>query len=187
MLLIYGMRKKTHEVYPVTWDQLGSHITSKGGESGKDSWNKIKNLRHIFKYVAPSEEESAIAAVRGKQLSPDQFQKASRATKVAYINMKNIMSPEMFSMLDVELKNLAINVGYQIPYNALKDNIPLIKRYITVQFVRENKPVSADYLGYMDMVKNYQGRNLKQEYWDKYKNESYIAYNHIAEFFSRGS
>jgi hypothetical protein len=173
----------THEKFPISWEQVGQHMIKYGGESGRDSWDKIKNLRNLFTYVAPSEEETNIAAVKGKTLSPDQFKTLNRSTKVAYLNMKNPMQPEMFNMLDVELKNLAINLEYQIPYEALKDNIPLIKRYITVQFIRANKPISADYLGYMDLVKNVQGRDLKKEYYDKYKDKPYINYDHIAKFF----
>ena len=112
-----------------TFESLSAHMPA-------DLWAKIKPLKELFKYVAPSQEEKELAALKGKKLTLDQFAEISYNTKLAYINGGAVLSPEQIAILDVDLKNQYINIGNPMPFEALKDNLPLVKRYIKVQFIR---------------------------------------------------
>jgi hypothetical protein len=151
------------------WDELGSFMP-------KELWNKIKPLKSLFKYVSPSQDEKEMAALQGKVLSLDQFKDLSYNTKLQYINAGNKLSEEQISVLDTELKNQYINIGHPIPFEAIKNNVPLMKRYITIQFVRKDKPVNADYLEYMD-------DEMKKEYFKKYKDEPCLSFDAMLKYF----
>lgn len=151
------------------WEELGSKLPA-------DLWDKLKPLKSIFKYNPPSDEEKEVAALSGKELSTEQFVSLPHRTKLQYINLGKILNKDQIMSLDLELKNQYINLGNVMPFEAIKDNIPLMKRYITIQFKRKNSPVDADYLEYMD-------EDMKKEYWEKYKDEAYITFDHVIKYF----
>jgi len=151
------------------WEDLG-HLMP------PDLWRRLKGLQNLFAYKDPSDEEKEAAALKGKKLTDRDFADLSYNTKLAYINMGNRLTKGMIDSLDINLKNQYINLGGLCPLEAIIDNKPLVKRYITIQFERLNKPVNADYLKYMSPEQ-------KDKYYQKYKNEAYITFEHLAEWF----
>lgn len=152
-----------------SFEKLASHMPA-------DLWAKIKPLKELFTYVPPTQDEKELAALSGKKLTLEQFAELRYSTKLAYINGKNVLTPEQIGILDVDLKNQYINMGNPMPFATLKDNLPLVKRYITVQFRRQNKPVATDYLEYMT-------EEDKEDYYKKYAEEEWVTYEHIEKYF----
>lgn len=152
-----------------SWEQLSKYMPS-------ELWNKIKNLKEVFKYIPPSKAEKEIAALKGKTLTLDQFAELSYETKLAYINGGAKLNADQINLLDVDLKNQYINLGNVMPFETISDNLPLIKRYITIHFDRKDKPVAAEYLNYMS-------EESKQKYYEKFKDESYLNYDHMLKYF----
>lgn len=152
-----------------SWDELGPLMPT-------ELWAKIKPLKDVFKYVPPSTEEKEMAALKGKSLTLEQFKELSYNTKLLYINAGNKLTPEQINTLDVDLKSQYINVGNPMPFEAVSTNLPLIKRYITIQFDRKDNPVNSDYLKYMNPEQ-------KQKYFDKYGEEWWTSYQDIIDYF----
>jgi hypothetical protein len=109
----------------ISWEDIGNFMIKHGKESGRQAWDKIKNHKDIFKYISPSEEEEEENIAVGGRLNFDTFEKLNYNLKASYINKRaedpNFFTPQMFRMLNKELKNLALNAGYQPSLNDLKD------------------------------------------------------------------
>jgi hypothetical protein len=153
------------------WNELGQHMPP-------DLWKRLRPLQDLFAYRDPSAEEKEAAALKGKALTARDFADLSYNTKLAYINMGNTLTKEMIDTLDLNLKNQYINLGGLCPLAAIIDNKPLVKRYITIQFERLNRPVNADYMVYMT-------DEQKEKYYQKYGKEAYIDYTHLAKYFPK--
>jgi hypothetical protein len=151
------------------WEDLGDLIP-------KDLWDKVKNLKELFKYIPPTREEKELAALKGKKLTLEQFVDLSEETKKLYIDGGNKLRPEQIETLSTELKNQYINVGQVMPFEIVSKNMPLIKRYIKIHFERGKKPVDARYLEYMTPEQ-------KKEYFDKYKDEAFLDHEMIEKYF----
>jgi hypothetical protein len=126
----------------VSWEEIGQFMIKNGGESGKKAWDKIKNLKDVFKYVPPSDEETDQALVRDKILNFEQFKTLNRNQKRVYITRRadqpNAFNSEMFGILDVDLKNLALRTGsgFKPTYNDIKDNNALSRSYARFRLTR---------------------------------------------------
>jgi hypothetical protein len=126
----------------VSWEEIGNFMKKNGGESGKEAWDKIKNLKDVFKYVSPSQEETDQALVRDNILNYEQFKDLNRNQKRIYISRRadepNAFNSKMFSVLDVELKNLALRTGkgFEPTYNDIKDSPALGRSYARFKFTR---------------------------------------------------
>jgi len=126
----------------VTWDKIGAFMIKNGGESGKQAWDKIKNLKDLFKYIPPPSEESDLALVKDNILNFEAFKNLTRNQKRIYVarraDQKNAFTSEMFRILDPELKNLALrtNDGYVPTYNDVKNSPSLGRSYAKFRFSR---------------------------------------------------
>jgi hypothetical protein len=126
----------------VSWEEVGAFMIKNGGESGKKAWEKIKNYKELFKYISPSGEETDQALIRDRILNFEQFRELNRNQKRIYISKRaeqpNAFNSQMFRILDVELKNLAIRTGngFKASYNDLKDNPSLSRSYAKFKFTR---------------------------------------------------
>ena len=126
----------------ISWEQVGAFMVKHGGESGKKAWEKIKNLKDIFKYVPPTEAETEEAFVQNRILNFDQFKQLSRNQKRIYITaraeQRNAFTSQMFQTLDPELKNLALRTGkgFVPTYNDLRDSKALSRSYASFKFKR---------------------------------------------------
>lgn len=173
-----------HEVWGVSWEQVGEFMIKNGGESGQQSWDAIKNLKSLFKFVEPPEKESVFAALKGMQMTPEAFQALSFEHKIMYIQNKGPLPAELTSLLNKELLNLAINSDYEFSFNELKNSPALLKSYakrrhdfhrkelLPLAFVPYLRPedkqeyyqaVKNDYAGFPEIVK-YFGEDITQEY-----------------------
>lgn len=157
-----------------SWDDLG-----KAGIPAS-LWAKIKPLKSLFKFIAPSQEELELAALKGKKMSLEQFIGLGHNTKVQYIqaNAKDGLTSDQFKSLDPELKNLAINYGRQCSFNELKSNVGLLKRYPDI-FMRfyPHKPLPYEFIPYLKEA-------LQKEYYTEFE-EEYLTFDEIEKYFSK--
>jgi len=142
------------------------------------TWDRIKGLQRVFKYIPPSKAEIASAALRGKKLSAADFIELDYDTKEQYVQSNaGSLSPEILGVLDKELKNLAINYGQKFPYSDLKDNEGLAKRYAVFRFRHTNyskDPIPLPYVKYLD-------DEAKQKYLATFDDN--LTYEYIEKFF----
>lgn len=154
-----------------TWGGLSKYVDPQ-------TWAKIKDLKEVFKYIPPSKAEISSAALRGKKLSVNDFRELDYDTKEQYIQSNaGSLSPEILSILDKELKNLAINYGQKFPYSDLKDNEGLAKRYAVFRFRHTNyskDPIPLPYVKYLD-------EEAKQKYLATF--EDNLTYEYTEKFF----
>jgi hypothetical protein len=113
-----------------------------GGESGKKAWDKIKNIKDVFKYIEPPSKETDEALIRDKILNFEQFKNLNRNQQKIYISRRadqsNAFNSEMFNLLPVDLKNLALRTGsgFKPTYNDIKDSNALSRSYARFRFTR---------------------------------------------------
>lgn len=154
-----------------TWEGLSKFIDPQ-------TWDRIKGLQDVFKYIPPSKAEIASAALRGKKLSAGDFRELDYDTKEQYIQSNaGSLSPDILKILDKELKNLAINYGQKFPYADLKDNEGLAKRYAVFRFRHTNyskDPIPLPYVKYLD-------EEAKQKYLNTFDDN--LTYEYIEKFF----
>ena len=134
----YGVTDATNEYFPTntheftgkdgegaTWNEIGNFMTSKGGKSGQEAWDKIKGLKSVFKYVGPNEEETADYITTHKPLDFNRFKDLKPGLQNKYIQKwatnPNAFTSEMFDSLgsEIELKTIAMNSGYTPTYDQL--------------------------------------------------------------------
>ncbi len=142
-----------------------------------ETWSKIKDLEPLFKYIPPSKAEIGAAALRGKKLSANDFKELEYDIKEQYIQSNaGSLSKDILTILDKELKNLAINYGQKFAYSDLKSNEGLAKRYAVFRFRHTNYAkdlIPLPYVKYLDdEAKNKYlqlfNNNISFEYVDKY-------------------
>ena len=126
----------------ISWEQVGAFMIKHGGESGKRAWDKIKNIKDLFKYIEPSSKETDEALIRDKILNFEQFKNLNRNQQKIYISRRadqsNAFNSEMFNILPVDLKNLALRTGsgFKPTYNDIKDSNALSRSYARFRFTR---------------------------------------------------
>lgn len=155
------------------WEEIGNIVPS-------DLWNKLKPLKNLFKYNVPSQEETDLAALKGKRLSLEQFVALSYNVKLQYIqaNAKDGLTTEQFKTLDFDLKNAAINYGRRCSFDELKSNLGLLKRYPDYRFTRhEDEPLPYEFIPYLK-------EELQRLYYDKFE-EQYLTFDEIEKYFSK--
>jgi hypothetical protein len=197
-----NMYGSNHEITDISWEDVGKFMVKNGGESGKQAWDKIKNHKDIFKYVAPPSEETDQALVRDQILSPEQFKGLNRNQKRIYISrradQKNAFNSEMFQTLDPELKNLAIRTGtgFVPTYDDVKNSPAIGRSYARFKFTRaldqaKNKKfvstlIPLPFVPYLNDDEKQQylelfgKENLTFEYIEKYFGEN-AARNYVEE------
>jgi hypothetical protein len=123
-----------------SWEEIGKFMTTQGGESGKKAWDKIKDKKKLFQYIAPNEEELEQAIILDKVFNLESFQALPFASKKAYIQNRagepNSFTLQMFESCPTELKALALNSGYTPSFDQIKDKNALIKTYVAYRFKR---------------------------------------------------
>jgi hypothetical protein len=197
-----NMYGSNHEITDISWEDVGKFMIKNGGESGKQAWDKIKNHKDVFKYVAPPGEETDQALVRDQILSSEQFKGLNRNQKRIYISrradQKNAFNSEMFQTLDPELKNLAIRTGngFVPTYDDVKNNPAIGRSYARFKFTRaldqaKNKKfvstlIPLPFIPYLNDDEKQQylelfgKENLTFEYIEKYFGET-AARNYVEE------
>lgn len=146
----------------------------------EDLANALKDKENLFPYSPPSKEEIEVQALAGKQLTPDQFAELSYATKKLYVrtNASNYqkLPSEIFNLLDLDLKNEAINNNRKVTFDEVKSNLGLIKRYADYRFTRfPNEPLPYEFLPYLKPP-------LQQDYYEKFE-EDYLSFDEIEKYF----
>lgn len=174
----FSNANNTGDTNNLSWEQLGAKI--KSFKDGSSTWEKMKGLESLFKYIPPTEEESEIAMMKGKHLSDEQFLALNYRLKTAYINLGRELSSNTFKSLDNDLKNLYINQGHVIPFEWVKDNLPLIKRFITLQ-IRDKNPLNDEYLAYF--TPEQKSWFFKNILFDKNTESQYIDFGMIRDNF----
>ena len=157
-----------------TWDDVIKLLPAELG-------SKLKGLQSLFKYVAPSGEEIAQAAMRGKRLSFEQFAELSYADKKTYVQAnasnRSIIDSNIFKSLDLDLKNECINFGRICTFDELKSNVGLLKRYPDFRFTRYPKePLPYPFIPYLK-------DDLQQKYLAEFEDE-YLTFDEIEKYFS---
>jgi hypothetical protein len=157
-----------------TWDDVIKLLPAELG-------NKLKGLQSLFKYIPPSGEEIAQAAMKGKRLSFEQFAELSYADKKTYVQAnasnRNIIDSNIFKSLDLDLKNECINFGRICTFDELKSNVGLLKRYPDFRFTRYPKePLPYPFIPYLK-------DDLQQKYLVEFEDE-YLTFDEIEKYFS---
>jgi hypothetical protein len=131
-----------------------------------DIINTLKSLESKIAYVKPKAEEIELQALKGKRLSPEQFQALSYNTKTLYVqNNAKTIPTDIFLLLDTELKNLAINNDRECSYEELKNSQSLLKRYPIYRYTRyPDVAIPTPFLKFLP-------ENLKLKYYDSFKNK----------------
>ena len=178
----------------VSWEDIGKFMVKNGGESGRIAWDKIKNLESKFKYDAPPEAEQDLAAIQGKILNFDSFEKLKRNQKRSYIAKRaketNAFTSEMFAILDPDLKGLAINSGFIPSIDDLKGNPALgrtaatyaYKRMLT-EFDKNSNKYDVKTIMPLPFIK-YLSNTEKDKLLDFYENKiENITFEYIEKYF----
>jgi hypothetical protein len=157
-----------------TWDDVIKLLPAELG-------SKLKGLEYLFKYIKPSSEEIAQAAMKGKKLSFEQFAELSYADKKTYVQAnasnRNIIDSNIFKSLDLDLKNECINFGRICTFDELKSNVGLLKRYPDFRFTRYPKePLPYPFIPYLK-------DDLQQKYLEEFEDE-YLTFDEIEKYFS---
>jgi hypothetical protein len=179
----------------ITWEQVGAFMIKHGGESGKKAWDKIKNIRNVFKYVEPSSKETDEALVRDKILNFEQFKNLNRNQKRIYISKRadqpNAFNSEMFSILDIDLKNLALRTGtgFKPTYNDIKGSDTLSRSYARFRFTRaindikDGKRIIAVLpLPFVPFLTDEEKEKYYEEF-DKVGEESFLTFELLEKYF----
>jgi hypothetical protein len=169
-------QKTPHEIANVSWREVGDFMVKNGGESGKDSWNRIKDLQSIFKYNPPGEDETLLALLEKRKLSLPEFVALPPHHKAVYIQNTNDLTPEQFRSLDTELKNLAINSGHAVSIDELENNTGLIRRYANYRFTRHpDAIIPYPFIPYLS-------KERQLEYYEKHS-DKYLSFEEVQEYF----
>ncbi|HEX5186614.1 MAG TPA: hypothetical protein VFV86_06960, partial [Nitrososphaeraceae archaeon] len=154
------------------WEEMGRMIPA-------DIWNKIKGMKSLFKYIPPSQEETELQALKNKSLSKEQFNQLSYKTKILYVqNNATTLPSEIFKVLDLDLKNMAINNDRRCSYDELKSNLGLLKRYPDYRFSRhEDEPIPYPFIPYLK-------EDMQRQYYDKFEAD-YLTFDEIEKYFSK--
>jgi len=142
-----------------SWDQVKTIVDS-------ETWDKIKDLKSVFKPIALSATERGQKFAQGKNLSLEEFKELSQDEKILYIQgkaEKNAISQNILAILPkykipyegrtTTLANVAIDSGQKYPYGDLKDYPQLAERYAIFRFRHTdyNKdPIPLPYVQYLD-------------------------------------
>ena len=171
-----------------SWEQIGQFMVTKGKESGKSAWDKIKNLKDYFVYKNPSDEEKDQALVRDNVLNFESFSTLSRNQKKIYISRRadqpNAFTSQMFRILDSELKNLALRTGkgYKPSYEDLKNSPSLGRSYAKFTFAREIKDKSNPFALPLPFVQ-YLDENEKEIYMNTF--DENLTFEYIEKYFGK--
>lgn len=156
-----------------------------------EGWNKLKELKDIFKSIPLSSVERGRKMAAGKDLSLDEFKELTTDEKTLYIlgkGSKNSISNEILRLLpkfpkikvegrSTTLANIAIDSGQEIPYTYLKEHPALAKRYAIFRFRHTdygNRPIPLVYIQYLDQP-------AKEKYLSQFKDN--VTFEYILEFF----
>ena len=154
-----------------TWEGLSQYIDP-------NTWNRIRDLKNKFPYIPPSKSEIQSAALRGKKLSANDFRELDYDTKKQYIQSNaGKLTKEILSVLDKELKTLAINYGQKFPFNELKGTTSLAKRYAIFRFRHTNysdEPIPLPYVQFLD-------DSAKAKYLETFDDS--LNYDYIKQYF----
>ena len=181
----------------ISWEQVGAFMVKHGGESGKKAWDKIKNIKDTFKYIEPSNKETDEALVRDKILNFEQFKNLNRNQQKIYISRRadqtNAFNSEMFNILPVDLKNLALRTGsgFKPTYNDIKDSNALSRSYARFRFTRalddiKTKKITSNVLPlpFVPFLTDEE----KEEYYNEFgkggtNGASYLTFELIEKYF----
>jgi len=162
----------------VSFEQMLSYIDKEyASYSPQNITSALKSLGSAgLKYVNPTAEEVELQALKGKILTPEQFQQLSYKTKTAYVqNNATTVNTQIFKLLDNDLKNLAINNDRKCSFDELKDSPGLLKRYPVYRYTRyPNLALPPIFIPYLPA-------ELKQKYYDDFKDE-FLTYEIIEKY-----
>lgn len=154
-----------------SWKGIGSVVPP-------SVWKKIQGLESVFKYIPPSKAEISSAALRGKKLSGADFNELDYDTKEQYIQSNaGTLGNDILNILDVPLKNLAINYGQKFNFAQLKANEGLAKRYAVFRFRHTNyskEPIPLPFVKYLD-------EPAKEKYLETFDNN--LTFEYLDKFF----
>lgn len=160
------------------WDGVIRYIAS----NDKTLAKKLEPLEKVFKYIAPSKAEISAAALRGKELTKQDFRELDDDTKVQYIqsntNKPFLKNNGILDILSNEMKNLAINYGQEFSWNELKNSEALARRYAIFRFRHTNyskTPIALPYLKYLD-------EPAKMKYFEEFS-KKYTNFEQIEKYF----
>jgi hypothetical protein len=116
-------------------------VTSANNDGDKNmSWNdiisiepRLSDLQYLFIPKPLSDEEKKDYEMFKNGLSDEEYCKLSFEKKQNYINIKLKLTDKQFECSPDDLKKLYIGMGIPLSdkqYNAIKDNPPLMKRYL---------------------------------------------------------
>jgi hypothetical protein len=166
------------------WNELSNAVDS-------ETWNKIKNLKDYFKPIALTSVERAEKMFKGAELTVNEFKELSQEDKILYIQNKapnNKLSTDIlrilprYKVVDLEgrsttLANIAIDAGQKFPYDVLKDQEALAKRYAIVRVRNADynrEPIPLPFIKYLN-------DESKQEYLSKF--EDNLSFELIQTYF----
>ena len=166
------------------WNELSNAVDS-------ETWNKIKNLKDYFKPIPLTSDERAEKMFKGKDLTIGEFKELSQEDKKLYIQNKaptNRLSIDIlrilprYKVVDLEgrsttLANIAIDAGQKFPYDVLKDQEALAKRYAIVRVRNDDynrEPIPLPFIKYLN-------DESKQEYLSKF--EDNLSFELIQTYF----
>lgn len=166
-----------------SWEGLGKEFINNGG---KDTWNKIKDLKSLFKFVNPNKEELRRLGFKGKKLTLEAFADLDHQDKIDWLRVnasdRNIITPEIVKSLPPfgePSKNDLINYDRLFSIDELKPNVGLIKRYAVYRFTRyPGEPLPYGFIPYLE-----DKPELQQKYFDKFEKD-YLTFDEIEKYFS---
>jgi hypothetical protein len=162
-----------------SWSKLGDYFE---GKKGQDLWNKIKDLKNLFKYKDPSKDELKQNEYKNKSLTLAQFASLTAEDKMHWLraNATNnkIVTPEIVKTLDEKQKNDLINHGKTFSFDEIKSNVGLLKRYPDYRFTRHpDEPLPYRFIPYLK-------EDLQRKYYEKFE-QDYLTFSEIEKYFSK--
>jgi hypothetical protein len=155
-----------------------------------DTWDKLKNLKEYFKPIALSPLERSRKFAAGKNLTVEEFKELTQDEKIEYIKGKastNNLTVDILRILPeyrlkydgrtTTLANIAIDTGQSFPYEVLKDNEPLAKRYAVFKARHEQfgaAPLPLPFVKYLE-------EKDKEEYLKKFDDN--LTFEYIEKYF----
>jgi hypothetical protein len=169
-----------------SWEEIPSQT-----DIDSEGWNRLKELKDLFKSIPLSSVERGRKLAAGLNLSIDEFKELPTEDKILYIlgkGSKNSISSDLLEILpkfpkikvegrSTTLANIAIDSGQEIPYKFLKEYPSLAKRYAIFRFRHTDygaKPIPLVYIQYLDQP-------AREKYLEQFKNN--VTFEYILEFF----
>lgn len=185
------------------WENLGRYFKAPNTiyqnkdniDQGQHLWSKIKDLKHLFKYIKPTKEELRYKELKGKKYSLQEYGALTAEDKKLWLSANastpGVITSEILRSLDAGSKNLLINHGKKFKFNDLKSNKGLLRRYADV-YARKyidnpeydssefNLPVT--YVPYLEREDKIREKLLIDAYYKKYVSET-LDFEDIVKYF----